>query len=72
MSQTDEGKLKTLLDYWINHNREHAEEFREWAEKAGGIGKEAVQRKLVQASKEMEKANASLAAARKVMGSRAD
>ena len=27
-------KLNTLLDYWIKHNREHEEEFRDWAEKA--------------------------------------
>jgi len=27
-------KLETLLNYWIKHNREHEEEFRDWAEKA--------------------------------------
>ncbi len=67
MSQTDEGKLKTLLDYWIDHNREHAEEFREWAEKAGGMGKEAVQKDLLLAAEQMEKANESLAAALKLL-----
>jgi rubrerythrin len=26
-------KLKVLLDYWIEHNGEHEQEFREWADK---------------------------------------
>ncbi len=26
-------KLKVLLDYWIEHNSEHEQEFREWADK---------------------------------------
>ena len=24
-------KLDTLIDYWIEHNREHEREFRDWA-----------------------------------------
>jgi hypothetical protein len=28
-------KLRVLLPHWIEHNGEHAEEFREWAERAG-------------------------------------
>jgi hypothetical protein len=27
-------KLQTLIDYWIEHNREHEKEFRDWAGKA--------------------------------------
>ena len=26
-------KLRQLLDHWIEHNREHAEKYKEWAEK---------------------------------------
>jgi nickel/cobalt exporter len=26
-------KLKIILDYWIEHNREHEQEFRDWADK---------------------------------------
>ena len=33
MDSDDMAKLKTLLGYWIEHNREHGEEFLEWAEK---------------------------------------
>jgi hypothetical protein len=28
-------KLRILLPHWIEHNGEHAGEFREWAERAG-------------------------------------
>jgi hypothetical protein len=36
-------KLITLLDHWIKHNQDHAETYRNWAEKAkakdwGGAG----------------------------------
>jgi len=35
LDSDDMAKLKTLLGYWIEHNREHGEEFLEWAEKEG-------------------------------------
>jgi hypothetical protein len=28
-----ESQLKRLLAYWLEHNREHGAEFREWAER---------------------------------------
>jgi hypothetical protein len=28
-------KLRVLLPHWIEHNGEHAGEFREWAQRAG-------------------------------------
>jgi len=31
-------KLKKLLPHWQNHNREHAETFKKWAEKAEADG----------------------------------
>ena len=27
------SKLKSLLSYWLEHNREHRAEFHEWADK---------------------------------------
>jgi len=30
-------KLRVLIPHWIEHNREHAEEFRRWAEQAGDV-----------------------------------
>ena len=31
-------KLKKLLRHWKKHNEEHAETYREWAEKASSLG----------------------------------
>ena len=33
MNETD--KLRVLIPHWIEHNNEHAAEFRRWAEQAG-------------------------------------
>lgn len=32
---TEEEKLRVLIPHWIEHNREHADEFRRWASQAG-------------------------------------
>jgi len=38
---TDELKqLNALLGYWLEHNQEHADEFREWADKVPAGQKE--------------------------------
>ena len=33
MNETD--KLRVLIPHWIDHNKEHADEYRNWAEQAG-------------------------------------
>ena len=33
MNETD--KLRVLIPHWIEHNQEHAQEFRDWAAQAG-------------------------------------
>lgn len=40
MSEQEKEKLKVLLDHWIEHNKEHADEFREWAEKAKNLSEQ--------------------------------
>ena len=57
MSQADREKLTTLLKYWMEHNREHGEEFREWAEKASGFGQLSVHRDIMEAAEQMDRAN---------------
>jgi len=57
MDEVERGKLKTLLNYWIEHNREHAQEFREWAEKAKSFGQATVHGDIMQAAQQMDKAN---------------
>jgi hypothetical protein len=63
MGEVEKGKLKTLLNYWIEHNREHAQEFREWAEKAKSFGQAEVHDNVMRAVQQMNKANESLLSA---------
>lgn len=51
-------KLRVLLPHWIEHNQEHAVEFREWAGQAGEAGTD-----IIAASQQMEAANRCLRAA---------
>jgi hypothetical protein len=53
MQETE--KLRVLLPHWIEHNGEHAGEFREWAERAG-----AAQQALLDAARLIEEANTHL------------
>lgn len=34
------SQLNSLLSYWLEHNREHREEFHEWADKTAAEQKE--------------------------------
>jgi hypothetical protein len=38
MGSDEKSKLRTLLSYWVEHNQEHGEEFREWADRAVEMG----------------------------------
>jgi hypothetical protein len=57
-------KMRTLMDYWIEHNNEHGQEFKEWADKMNDADKPVVSAELLQASMEMEKATEHLLKAR--------
>ena len=37
MEKTERGKLDVLLNYWIEHNKEHGEEYKEWTEKVKNL-----------------------------------
>jgi rubrerythrin len=47
-------KLKILLDYWIEHNSEHEQEFRDWANKVASSSAEV--------AKQLQKAATKMAA----------
>jgi len=59
-------KLRILLDYWIEHNNEHEQEFRDWADKAASLSTEVAQQlreaaaKMAAASNELMKAKQAL------------
>jgi len=65
VDEVERGKLKILLNYWIEHNKEHAHEFREWAEKAKSFGQAEVHDDVMRAVQQMSKANESLLSALK-------
>ena len=64
MEKDQIDRLRVLLEYWIKHNEEHGEEFREWAEKAGDSGESAdIHNNLLGAYEAVGKANELLAKA---------
>lgn len=60
MDRNEVEKLKILLEHWIEHNREHGGEFREWADKAKDIGEAVVEKDMLDAAEYMDKASESL------------
>ncbi|MFO8009370.1 MAG: hypothetical protein R6U89_01015 [Dehalococcoidia bacterium] len=53
----DREKLKHILSHWMEHNDEHAGEFREWADKAERLGEMAVRDRIVEAIEQLKKVN---------------
>jgi hypothetical protein len=58
------AKLGTLLNYWIEHNKEHSQEFKEWAEKMEDTDEAEIAAELLKAAGEMDKATEYLKKAR--------
>lgn len=56
MSSDERAKLKTLLNYWIEHNKEHSQEFKQWSDRAEELGETEVSREMLDAVKDMDKA----------------
>ena len=57
MGDDERVKFRTLLNYWIEHNKEHSQEFREWAQKAKALGEAEAGEDMLEAAKAMDKAN---------------
>ena len=57
MDKQEKGKLEILLNHWIEHNTEHAQEYTEWAEKAKSFGQAAVHDDIMQAVQQMNTMN---------------
>ena len=59
-------KIQILLDYWIEHNSEHEQEFRDWADKVASSSTEVAQQlqkaatKMAAVSDELMKAKQAL------------
>ncbi len=59
----DRDKLRVLLPHWIEHNAEHAEEFRAWADRAREAGQLEVADDIALAAKQLGWVNEALNAA---------
>ena len=51
------SKLKHLLHHWAEHNDEHAETYRQWAEKAATLGNKELSEVLGKLYHEAKKMN---------------
>ena len=67
MEMSNLEKLKVLLPHWVEHNEEHGEEFRKWAERARAEGQPEAHDELLRAIDQIGKANASLRRAQKLL-----
>jgi hypothetical protein len=67
-SITDPEKLRILLSHWVNHNGEHAQEYKEWAERAGNFGSKEAGLKINAAIEEMSAVNNHLLDALELLG----
>ena len=58
-------KLPIIIKHWIEHNESHMEEYRQWAEKAGEMGLDAVKARITEAMDEIIRSNSRLGEALK-------
>lgn len=59
----DMDKLRALLPHWLEHNKEHAIEFRNWADRACLAGQAAAAQEIYRAAEAMQQANDALQSA---------
>ncbi|HET6514350.1 MAG TPA: hypothetical protein VFG09_04260 [Thermodesulfovibrionales bacterium] len=64
----DLEKLGHLLHHWIEHNEEHAETYRAWAEKADSLGKKDLSAVLERLYHETKNLNTFLEEAKRKLG----
>jgi hypothetical protein len=57
MGNDEKAKLRTMLNYWIEHNQEHSQEFGEWAAKAREFGEAGAAEEILLAAQELDKAS---------------
>ena len=60
MGSNEKTKLRTLLKYLVEQNREHSQEVKDWADKVRAMGEFKVAEEMLKASRAMEKASSLL------------
>ena len=61
MNTDEKNKMKTLLSYLVEHNRDHSQEVKDWAVKAADMGETGLSDEMMRAAGAMDEANALLA-----------
>jgi hypothetical protein len=64
----DVDKIRELLPHWIEHNAEHAAEFRGWGERVQRAGEDSAAQGIVFAANALDTANDALQVALKQLG----
>ena len=60
MDKADRGNLDVLLNHWVEHNKEHGEEYKEWTEKTKSLEESEVHDNIMEAVQQLDKVNESL------------
>lgn len=60
-------KMEKMLSHWIKHNRDHADTYRKWAEKAGEEGMDDLSKLIEDAAAVSEKMDSALEEALRVL-----
>jgi hypothetical protein len=63
-------KLLTVIKHWVEHNEDHLEDYRKWAETAGGLGLPSVKAEIEAAVDNLSQSSQHLKKAMKTMESR--
>ena len=66
MATISENEIRTLLDYLIDHNREHEAELRDWAARIGAA-RPTVAERLIEAAAKLAAASDSLQQSRRAL-----
>lgn len=57
------ARLKTMVNYWLEHNQEHSQEFKEWAVRARELGKPEAGQEILAAAQGLDKSSQALSRA---------
>jgi len=64
---SDKEKLIKMIDHWIQHTLEHASSYRDWAERAKGLGQIGVAKILEEIANETARQNEDMGKALKIL-----
>jgi hypothetical protein len=62
--------LEITLEHWIDHSDSHAENYREWAAKAGEVGEEEIAKEIYLAVNESASVKSHLKRARAILAAK--